>query len=1455
MQQRGPGATRRERHSGFRQLRLRAAMPAALLLLLLLAAAPTATTSSFSLFKDYHPAGRAIAINGSGRYYNRPLYGAGNGMLVLAGDRPIVKGAERRELGTLMVALSRGGRCGGWSQLDPAARSTHSYRPGTSSWTVASPVAPGLELHMQAAPTASGFGTAVRVRVTGAVQPGDELLWLFGGVGGPFDPKTADAAVGANAWSVAFDRGNLALLSAGFDAQLANDNSAALLTNSFAISGSGTTVRGASSADGAKVISVARDIAWKVLEPSGTSWHNASALLSGGLPPAPPAPPPLPPTVPPLLPTAGLAAHFVASDLKLKPGDAVHSWTSTDGAVTLTPPAQAGSAPTFRHFPSLASPLAGVSFDGARNLLVSLAAAAPTAPGASRGLVLGAAKTIVVVAKAGPKAGGCCNALASTWWETGPKCEPNGLAVKKSGDGVSLVFDYGGENNGGQTDLNGKLSVLSVRYNATHGLGRVNGCTQISLSGNFGKAARNLAIGGRSCDPAYAAGRFFNGEISEIAIYNESLSEETLLSVEAFLVAKYKLQAASFKCQAANITADMVGAKVDLTKQPDVYFSFERGPSAARMVETPQQVFVAAIQRTTAIEQRVQVQTPDAYINAGTACAAAAVDGLWRDDTHTFVHGAMAWDYPLVGWRSEYGGTIFGQTERVAAEGVRMVANQVKQDDPNRNGTDNINFTICNADPAHLLTGESQASRFYGVGRVMPPGSVGNQGMYDMQSQMFTQQIFMWRWSGNTSHEKLLRPGLELHAQWAQDCFDDDKNGLYHSYINTWPTDSVYYNGGESVEETAYMLTTHSALRDMAARAGDEAAAKRHAAATEQIRTNFKKEGVGLWQKALGHPAAWREEVGLRRLRPDAWSYSIFCPIDAGLISGLDAVTALHYTEWGLERLINSTYPGERHWTSNWVPSYWSVRELWPGDNYALALAYFQTGLPDGGFSLLQGNLHHDMFHFMSPGTLGSHNGGTDFNDIVHPAARAIVEGLWGIRPDLPNENIEIAPQLSPDWDNASAATPQVTIHAQGFRQTSSSGTTSLSVAVHAPMHCPGCLLRLVLPLRAAQLNGVTLNGKPARNYTVERGFGQAIVVVNTRVDTPSRAVVAALHFRAAHGYVPAVAVQRKAGEECHLNATPVAGSSTVDSVDDPQGFLSSWTAVGGLVTAKLAPNRTGFAVVAVNVRLRTSANGASTAILQTRLFKLNITTPVGAASKVAVTKDEATAATWTSVDISAQLNGNLSNIFHPAGGYLQPRPKTCSSRIGTDGYSPWTFTYGQGGAAPVPEFFSNCTGKITTPQGAKFELRATEPKNVAFVSQWVNYPTFVSVLLGGGKVAAGDVVWLLISGSTNAMQTRLSNAVIKFEYVNDSTEQLLLVPPLNYWTMTPIGGQDYNYARDKFCLPAEPPPTVQLGHNNRAMVYQWRAKAAMKAVTLEAQSLEVVVGLLAVSVSRVAAN
>jgi hypothetical protein len=75
-------------------------------------------------------------------------------------------------------------------------------------------------------------------------------------------------------------------------------------------------------------------------------------------------------------------------------------------------------------------------------------------------------------------------------------------------------------------------------------------------------------------------------------------------------------------------------------------------------------------------------------------------------------------------------------------------------------------------------------------------------------------------------------------------------------------------------------------------------------------------------------------------------------------------------------------------------------------------------------------------------------------------------------------------------------------------------------------------------------------------------------------------------------------------------------------------------------------------------------------------------------------------------------------------------------------------------------------------------------------------------------------------------------------------------VPPLNFWSLCPFGRVDYDYKRDGFALGKEPPPQVKLGENCRAMVYgqKLRPGVALKDVTLETLSEEVVIGLMAVS-------
>ena len=283
--------------------------------------------------------------------------------------------------------------------------------------------------------------------------------------------------------------------------------------------------------------------------------------------------------------------------------------------------------------------------------------------------------------------------------------------------------------------------------------------------------------------------------------------------------------------------------------------------------------------------------------------------------------------------------------------------------------------------------------------------------------------------------------------------------------------------------------------------------------------------------------------------------------------------------------------------------------------------------------------------------------------------------------------------------------------------------------------------------------------------------------------------------------------------------------------------------------------------------------------LLQRQVFKLEVTDPQEQARLEAQTPRQAPkTAKWECLDLTAQYNGDVRTIFEQQ--YLSPRPKTCSVRLGVDGYSGWCFGFWQ---VPVPiidlanlQKLSDSQGRILTPQNAPF-ARFAEVKNIAFTSLWDNWPRSITVPVN--KEAAA--VWLLICGSTFPMQTRIANAAVHFRYADGQIEILELVPPLNFWSLCPwcavdhnyqhqqewdafpyvalaheaaiAKAADYNYESDAFALPKQPPPTVQLGRNCRAMVLSWNLRRGVKLqdVTLETVSQDVVIGLMGVSLMQ----
>jgi hypothetical protein len=291
----------------------------------------------------------------------------------------------------------------------------------------------------------------------------------------------------------------------------------------------------------------------------------------------------------------------------------------------------------------------------------------------------------------------------------------------------------------------------------------------------------------------------------------------------------------------------------------------------------------------------------------------------------------------------------------------------------------------------------------------------------------------------------------------------------------------------------------------------------------------------------------------------------------------------------------------------------------------------------------------------------------------------------------------------------------------------------------------------------------------------------------------------------------------------------------------DPQDVLSNLKIVNGAITGTVTGNVGDHLLFALTRTGQTQ---------QWRMFKLHVTDPVTAAAEAAkVAADVPPQAKWNLLDISAQMNADVRQIFQQK--YLSPRPNTCSLRLATDGYSTWQMVLDPKNKVPEIDFANiaslrNKSGQIQTSKGVPF-IAPGDAKNIAFTSRWDNFPKQIEVPIN----QSGEAIWFLVCGSTNPMECGIANAEVRLNYADGSVDKLELTPPVNFWSLCPFGHVDYNYERDGFCLPKIPPETLQLGSNCRAIVLGRRLAAGkvLKSVTMETLSEQVVIGLMAATV------
>lgn len=857
----------------------------------------------------------------------------------------------------------------------------------------------------------------------------------------------------------------------------------------------------------------------------------------------------------------------------------------------------------------------------------------------------------------------------------------------------------------------------------------------------------------------------------------------------------------------------LITGTFDVPNHKPVYFTFfalkDLNPVVAR--QSPETCFNEGIKRTNALQNRIRINTPDKDLNALVTTSVAGLDAMWNPPV--FSHGIMLWNKPYLAWRCVFGATMYGWHERVKECAAYYIGHQVKES----------KYTEPKASPERLYVDQAEDSRFFGKGYIDK-----NQYFYNMQSQFFDQIITEWRYTADKELQDVLYPALELHLEWVHECFDPDGDGLFESYRNTWPTDSHWYNGGGTAEETAYVYKAHLAAMDMCRLRGDHDRAEYHREKAAYIRKAFNEK---LWIKETGHSAKVLEQIGLQRKHPDPWLYSIFLPADVGLIDKNRIMESLYYSEWALENLKDSE-GGRMVYTSNFVPGIWSVRELWPGDNYHLALAYYKVNQEKDGWDLFRGSCMPSAFSSEVPANLGNPVGGTDFADCINPFARTLVEGIFGYNPDYPNGKVVFEPGFPQSWPYVSADFPDFSLD---YKKTNTEIIFNFTLNKQAETE-------IRLPLNVKQVKSVTLNGKKT-DWKTEPSFGKFLLVVKTDIVKDAKLEVT---YTGNALFDDPMHVITNSGETFTVSFP----DSKIVEVSDPQAVLSNIEINDNAIKAKAA---------SVNKYHTLIVSLLKNGFPQLQSIRLRIENPeLDKREKERFVESVLENARWDCVKMDGVMNGDIRTIYQQE--YLSPRPNTVSLRIGSDGYSAWTFPYWDSKAPVVTLDSLSKIWKdehlIETPQQVPFRWNELN-RNVAFTSLWDNFPGRITVPVN----RKGDAVWFLICGTTNPMQCHIANAVLKLNYTDGTSDKLELIPPMNYWNLSHIyadatePGQDsrtYYFAKtDRFCMPEKLPETVVLGKDCRAMVLNHRMQGdkILGNVELETLSSEVIVGLMGVSV------
>ncbi|UYQ94037.1 DUF4450 domain-containing protein [Chitinophaga horti] len=839
-------------------------------------------------------------------------------------------------------------------------------------------------------------------------------------------------------------------------------------------------------------------------------------------------------------------------------------------------------------------------------------------------------------------------------------------------------------------------------------------------------------------------------------------------------------------------------------------------------------LFKAAEAARQKLVARVKLQTPDKYLNTLGGALSVAGDAIW--EAPTYLHGAVAWRMRLNAWRGAYVADPLGWHDRARQHFSSYALSQIT--------TPPVTGVV--ADTALNLARQQEkvGNALFSDGYICrnPNGDI-RAHHYDMNLVFVDQLLNHFNWTGDTAYLRQQWPLLKRHLAWEKRNFDADNDGLYDAYAAIWASDALQYSGGGVTHTSAYNYRANKTVAQLAKLIGEDATPYEKEAT--HIAAAVSKQ---LWLSDKGWYAEYKDLLGNQLVHTTPGIWTIYHALDAQLPDAFQSWQSLQYIRSQLPHIpVKATGWNENNLqlvsTTNWQPYTWSINNVALAENLHAALAYWQGNRAEDAFSLFRSSLLESMYLGASPGNfqqLSFYDAVRgelyrDFADPVGMAARALVEGLFGIQPDLLNNRLRVQPGLPAEWNDASLQVPDVSF---SFKRNNNTETYTIT-----PTFGRSLELELVVPAFKDDWESIIVNGKPAKATIHTTTVGRPLLVINA---APAKVYSVVVQWK---GQQPEVPVFNQSA----LNTR----TADILKVYDPQSCLEAPQQQARKFTAQ------------------TKGTGNKTFFIQLKQGRFTWWQPVNfdvaAVSKPLIATNINERSVFESVSIP--FNDKVGNIFKQR--YLSPRPAVPTLQLPTQGIGNWCYP---NATANIDDSglrkAAGSNNQVKTTKGIPFQTPSdTLKSNVLFTSMWDNYPDQATVPLTG----KASHVWLLMAGSTNPMQSRMCNGVVEVNYTDGSKDTLELRNPENWW---PI---EQNYLTDGYAFTTGAPAPERLylkegvfatnppkydaikGFSTRAVQggaatvldMPLQADKTLQSVTLRAITNDVVIGLMAATLLR----